>query len=209
MIRTELHIRRENNLIVFVAMNRHIGPIQHGLDHGSRIDDLYACLDAGATGENRNTDGPFETVTEFGLSDPNGFAAVGVLFHRPVYQHVAAGPVMIGNIPFNTAGEPSTEHSDEGRLDAGLGVEEIVTVCEVLGLENPSANLGKYSDADVIVLQLYDFVSLVNDLVCHHIVQRVGIDITFCSLVGPSSEEDRICLGCSYLVSRDYLVFDG
>ena len=205
MVSTELHVRREDNLVVLITMNRDISPVQHRLDHRGGIDHLHTGLDPGTAGEYCYTYRPLETVPQFGLPYPNSLATVRIVFRRPIHQHIAAGPVMIRNVPLNSTREPCAQHTDQSRLDSSPGIEEIVVVRQVLSLINPSTDLGKDAETYVVVLQLDDLIGLVNHLVSDDIIQRIGIDVTFRSLVDAASEEDGIDLRGSELMSGDCL----
>ena len=142
-------------------------------------------------------------MPQFCFTDPYGLASVRVLFSSPVHQHVAAGAVMVRDVPFHSTGKPGSKHAYEGRFDACLGVKEMIVVGEVFCLEDPSSDFWQHTDANVVVVQFYNLILFVHNLVGHHIVERIGIDVTFGSLIDPSGEEDRIHLRVSNLVGWD------
>src|SRR4030042_619566 len=148
-------------------------------------------------------DKPAHPLAELQLAYPDGIAPVGVFSDRPIHRHEGRGPVMVGDIPLDSARDPGAEHSDEGRLDDALTIKEIVAVRLVDRFEDPASDLEQYAIADIFVLQDKRRVRLVHALVGHQIREGIRIDRTLGALTGSTEIKHRVALGRPGKVSRD------
>ena len=98
--------------------------------------------------------------------------------------------MMMRDVPLDAAGHPGADEADERRFDDVLAVDEVVVVGLVDAFENAAADLGQDADAEVLVLQVDDGVSLVDFLARQRIVHRIGIDRPLRAL-GLAAEEER------------------
>ena len=83
MLGSILGLRRENDLVVFIAMHGYVGPIKHRLYEWRVIEHAHMRLDIRAVGANRKADNPLHPMAQLSFPDPDGCAAV-VVFNKSV-----------------------------------------------------------------------------------------------------------------------------
>ncbi len=111
---------------------------------------------------------------------------------------------MVRNVPFDTAGDPGPDQSDQGGLDDVLAIEEVIAVGLVDGLEEPSADLRQDANLDIFVLEIDELVALVDLLAGQRVVKRIGIDPSLGALRLPPEEEHRALLRRTGQVGGDH-----
>ena len=198
-----LRARREDHLIVVVGVHRHVGEAQHRLHSRRLVQDLHRGFEISLAGPQRIADCPAHLMPEFQLAHPDGLAAVGVLFHRVLHGAECAGAVVMRDVPFHAARDPSSDQPDEGGLDHVLPVDEVVVVGFVDALEQTSAEFGQDAQPDVLVFEMDQGVGLIDLPARERIVHRVGIHRALSALRLPTEEEHRVRLGSAGQVGRD------
>jgi len=90
-------------------------------------------------------------VAQLQFADPHRPAAVGACLEAVLHREERRRAVVVGNVPLDAAGDPRADQSDERRLDHVLPVEEVVAVGLVNAREDPSADLRRDTDLQVLV----------------------------------------------------------
>ena len=103
MVCTKLYIGWEYHLVMFVAMYRHVRPVEHGLNHRRRVRYHNLRLYPRTVGIDRYADRPFQAMAQLCLAHPNRLATIGILLHFPIGWQVGRGAMMVRDIPFHTA----------------------------------------------------------------------------------------------------------
>ena len=199
----QLRAGREDDLVIVVRMNRDVGEAQHGVHLGSAVQDAQLRLHVGFAGPQSVADGPPHALAHFQLANPDSLAAVGILFHRVLHGEESAGTVVVGNVPLDAARNPRPDDADEHRFDDVLAINEIVVVGFVHAFEDAAADLRQDADADILVLQVDNLISLVGLLSRKNVVHGIGIDRRLRSLREPSEVEHGVGLRVSGHVSGD------
>ena len=208
MIGTKLYIGWENHLIMFITMYRHIRPIQHRLDHLRRVCHHNLSFHPRTVRIHRNAHRPFQAMAQFRLAHPDRLAAIRIFLHLPVGRQICRCPVMVRNIPFHTARQPGAQHTDQGRLHTGLRIEEMIIIGFVGRRENTAADFRQDRDIHILIAQAQHIVFLIDHMLGQHIIQRIRINVTLCSLVNTPGKKDRIYFRTSDLIGRN-LLFHG
>ena len=105
------------------------------------------------------------------------------------------GPVMVKDIPFNSSGNPSTQHADQCRLDDVLTVNKIVSICLVDRIKNAATNLGKDAHLHEFVFEVNGVIGLRNFLIAELVDECIRINGSLCALIRPAIEENGIAFG--------------
>ena len=142
-------------------------------------------------------------MTKLRLADENRLGTVVVFRNRPVDRHKGRRTVMMRDVPFDAAGNPRAQHSDERGLHDVLTVEEIVVVRFIRRLENTTAKVGRNSQLDVFVFKAENPIRRVGFLVAENIAHRVRIDAPLSSLIYAPRIKDRILIRQSKGISRN------
>ena len=183
---------REEDLVVLIDVHGDVGEAEHGVDHRRAVGDAQGRFQVCLAGAQRVTHGPAHARAQFQFADPDGFAAVGILFHFVLHGKGGGGAMMMRDVPFDAAGDPRADQTDQGRLDDVLAVDEVVAVGFVDALEEAAAYFRQDTDADELVLEIDDFVLLVLFFGGEVVVERIGVDAPLRSLRGLAEIEDRV-----------------
>ena len=130
---SELRVFGEDYLVVLVRVGGDIVPVQDGVAVGAVVEQSSRDLDVAALGTQSEPDSPAHAVTAFDLTHPDGLGAVPVVYEGVVNGVLARRPVVMEHVPFHTAAQPCTKHSDVRGLDDTLAVEDFIAVCFVGG----------------------------------------------------------------------------
>ena len=85
------------------------------------------------------TEYPFDSVSSFGFSNPEGLAAIGVFSQCVIDRHESRSSVVVKDAPFYAPGNPGAEHPYKCGLYDVLPIEEIIVICFVQSGEEPAA----------------------------------------------------------------------
>ena len=133
-------------------------------------------------------------VHRFVLAQPDGAAAVGVLFDRVLDRHEGGGTVVLRPVELHAAGDPRAQQTDQRRLDDVLAVEEVVAVRLVQADVDAAADLRQDHQPDVFVLEVDCLVWLVELLVANPVGEGIRIHLAAAALIDPLVEEHRIAV---------------
>ncbi|OQB36656.1 MAG: hypothetical protein BWY06_02728 [Candidatus Latescibacteria bacterium ADurb.Bin168] len=198
VVETEVTGRREKNLIVVAAVDRHVGPVEHGLDCGASVHENILSLQDGTIRQQRKADRPFEAATEFGLADPDRFGAVRVRREFPVNRHRGRRAVVVWKIPLHAAGDPGAEHADQRGFHDVLPVEGLETGVFIREVQQVAAVFGQEAHLQPTVLEGEVFVSLIQLHVVQHVLHGIRIHAPLRALVDAAGVEHR----CFVIPSR-------
>ena len=130
-----------------------------------------------------HSDSPLHSVAVLGLTYPYGLAAILIAFDSVVAWDVAGLTVMMEHIPLYTSADPCSRHTDVGRLDHILMVEDVISVCLVYGIEQTTSDFRKDAELHILVLKVESSVLLHLTVSGHVVVQRIRIDASAGSLI--------------------------
>ena len=200
----QLRAGREDDLVLVVDVNRHVGEAQHGVHFGSAVEDSQRRLQVGFAGPDGVADRPAHALAHFQLAHPDGLAAVGVLFDLVLHGEEGGGAMVVVDVPLDAARDPRADDADERRFDDVLAVDEIVAVGLVHTFEDAAADLRQDADAEILILEVDDLVGLVGLLAGENVVHGIGIDGRLRPLRLPPEVEHRVGLGVSGQVGGDH-----
>ncbi len=128
----ELRARREDDLIIFVRVDSHVGPAQEGMSERSPVEQSDRGFEDRAVRTESQSDNPLHPVADLDLSHPDSLAPIRILGECVVNRYETRRPVMVGEIPLHTPRDPGSEHPDERWLDDMLPVEKVIIVGLIL-----------------------------------------------------------------------------
>ena len=137
------------------------------------------------------------------LADPEGLAAVAVIDDGVVYRILRRRPVVMKHVPLHATAYPRAEHPDICRLYDTLAVEYLISVGLVGGIEEPSSDVRKHADLQIVILDEERTVGGIHLLVRRVVVHRIGIDTPLCPLIGEVPLEKRRLLRGVHAVGRE------
>ena len=202
VVEPEVAARREEDLVVVAAVHRDVRPVDHRLDPRLAVHEDVLRLQNGAVGEKREADRPFKAAPELRLANPDRLRAVRVVDRAPVDGHCRRRAVMVREVPFDAAGYPRAEHSDERGLYDMLAVERFVARRLVGEIEEMPAVLGEKPHLEPVVLERQVLVRLVELLVVQHVLHRIRVDAPLRALVDAPGVEERRLVVASRRVRR-------
>ena len=139
----DLDTRREDNLVCIVHVDGDIRPVQDCMGLRRSVEHLDRGLDVRSIWVQCQADDPSHSMSPFGLSEPDGLAAIRVFADCIVHGHVGCVAVVMKDAPLHPAADPGAQHSDQGGFDDMLAIEELVAVGLVRGRKEPAADLGE------------------------------------------------------------------
>ena len=188
-------IRGEDDLVIRIGADRRVGETEHGLGQGCAVEDADRHLHGRGIRPQGQADDPFRPMAQLDFSHPDGGASVRAVDDEVVDGQKSRGPVVMGDVPFHPARDPGPQHTDEGRFDDMLAVDEVIPIGFVLGGEQPAADLGQDAQFEVFIFQIDRLVGLVLLEIAQTIEKGVGINRPLGALVGPAVEEHGVGLG--------------
>ena len=151
MVGGGLHAGWEDHLVRVIHMYRDVGPVKDGIGQRCAIEKRNRRFHVRSIGVERQTYQPLHAMTAFRLAKPNRLAAILVLSQRIINRHERRVAMVVERTPFDTAGDPGTQHTDQRGFDYMLPVKEIIVIGLVGGGEQAPPNLGQnaYFDESV------------------------------------------------------------
>ena len=190
MIGGKIRIGRKDHLVVLIGVNRDIGPAQHPMGIRRTVGNVDSGLDVGSIRVQRQADGPGHAVSQFEFPDPNGLAPIRIVPQSIVYRQKRGGPMVMGNVPFHSARDPSSQHAYQGRFYNGLAVKEIITVGLIQSREYTPPYLGQNAEFDVFIFKIESVVLNIPGFIGQLIYDGIGINPPLSSLIGPAVIEN-------------------
>ena len=144
------------------------------------------------------------SAPELRLADPDRLRAILVRGETPVDRHRGRGAVVVREVPFDAAGYPRAEHSDERGLYDMLAVERLESGRLVREVEEVPAVLGEKPHLEPVVLERQVLVRLVELLVVQNVLHRIRVDAPLRALVdAPGVEERRLVVASRRIRRKD------
>ena len=198
------HVRGEDALRVVIDRHGGVGPPQEGLGQAGAVVQLAPDLDVGLVrvdGEGHLALGAVHLVN---LGKLHGLAAVGVFADAPVHRGKGGGPVVLGPVELDAAGNPRPGEAHQRGLDHLVVVHEVIAVGLVIGPLDAPAQLRQHHHLNVLVFQEDGSVGLVllfiQDLV-HH---GQGVDLAAGALVDALFQEHGVTVRLADAVGGDH-----
>ena len=115
------HVGREEGLVVVVDVDADVDPPEEGLDLRRAVVELDLHLEEGFVGIEADADHALHPLQRIVFAEPDGDAAVVMLFDDVVRGHIGRGAVVLGPVVLDAAGHPRAEEADQGRFDRRAG----------------------------------------------------------------------------------------
>ena len=139
----------------------------------------------------------------FNLPDPDRFGTVTVIDQLVINRILTGCPMMMEDVPLDTARNPGPEHSDIRRFDNVLTIEDFVSVRLVRGVKQPSADVGEHANLQVVVFKIQGPIYGIGLDIGRIVIHRIGINPTFGTLIGKIPFKKRRFLGRIHPISRN------
>ena len=204
VVEAYVHRRREEDLVVLVAVYGHVRPVDHGLDPRIAVHEHVLRTENGAVGQERKADRPLEAAAKLRFADPDCLGAVFVRDGAPVDRHCGRGAVVVREVPFDAAGDPRAEHADKGRLHHMLTVERLKPRNLVGEVQEMSAVLRQKTDMEPLVLERKVLVRLVHLAVEENILHRIRIYAPLRTLIDAARVEKRRFVVPAWRIGRQH-----
>ena len=145
----------EDGLVIFIHMGRHVGPVENGMGMFGRIEHPDFRLNVTPARAQGQSYAPFHAVPGLNFSKPDGLAAITVLHKPVVHRQIGGSTVMMEYAPFYSPGNPCSKHSNIGRLNYMLAVENLIIVGKVGGIEEASPYIRQKTEFYIFIFQVY------------------------------------------------------
>ncbi len=197
------HVGGEEGLVVVVRLGGHVGPPQEGLDLVGAVDQVAAQLDERAAGAQAYAVHALHAREGVVVGAPDRRRSVLIVLDEGLGRQVRGGPVVLGPVELDAAGDPRPEQADQGRFDDLVAVEEVVARGLVVADVDAPAQFGQDHQPHVLVLQVHR-VPLPRGLLLGDLVdERQRVDRARGALVDALVEVGRVAVGLAGLVGVD------